>query len=94
MLTARSIMAVASMNKKDFQTSPHTALEAMPRACPPTSAAPDRDCQELPADLARSKNWDEFANFGDPPRDFVFTICDNAGKEVCPVWPDQPMTAP
>jgi arsenate reductase len=41
----------------------------------------------------RSKSWEEFAQSGAPHLDFVFTVCDDAANEVCPVWPDQPMTA-
>lgn len=47
----------------------------------------------LSSEGLRSKNWDEFARPGAPKMSFVFTVCDNAAGEVCPIWPGQPMTA-
>jgi arsenate reductase (thioredoxin) len=91
--SARSIMAEAIMNHKGrpnftaYSAGSHATGKVRPEAIKLIQKA------GLPTDNLRSKDWDEFAKPGAPHLDFVFTVCDNAAKEVCPIWPGQPMTA-
>lgn len=91
--SARSVMAEAILNR--FGAGKFVAYSAgsMPKGevHPETLALLKR----LNYDTSgfRSKSWDEFAKADSPPLDFVFTVCDNAAGEVCPIWPGQPMTA-
>jgi arsenate reductase len=91
--SARSIMAEAILNRKGrptfkaYSAGSHAAGRVRPEALRQIEMA------RLPTATLRSKNWDEFAMPGAPKMDFVFTVCDNAAKEVCPIWPGQPMTA-
>ncbi len=91
--SARSIMAEAIMNQKGrpnfvaYSAGSHPSGTVRPEALRELKAA------QLPTSGLRSKSWDEFARSGAPRLDFVFTVCDNAAHEVCPVWPGQPMTA-
>ena len=91
--SARSIMAEAILNYKGapnfkaYSAGSHPAGSVRPEALKLIEQA------RLPVNGLRSKDWGEFAKPGAPQLDFVFTVCDNAAKEVCPVWPGQPMTA-
>jgi arsenate reductase len=91
--SARSIMAEGILNGK---RDPHfTAFSAgsMPTGRVRPEALHQLQLAGLPTENARSKSWDEFGAPGAPKMDFVFTVCDNAAKEPCPLWPGQPMTA-
>jgi len=91
--SARSIMAESILNGK---RNPHfTAYSAgsFPSGKVRPEALRQLELAKLPTAEARSKSWDEFAKPSAPKMDFVFTVCDSAAKEVCPVWPGQPMTA-
>jgi len=91
--SARSILAEATLNAmgrgrfKAWSAGSHPAGKVNPFALELLQK------NRLPTEDLRSKNWDEFARAGAPALDFVFTVCDNAAGEVCPVWPGQPMTA-
>lgn len=91
--SARSIMAEAIMNRKGgplftaYSAGSHPSGKVRPEALKQLEAA------HLSTEGLRSKNWNEFAQPDAPKLDFVFTVCDNAANEVCPVWPGQPMTA-
>jgi arsenate reductase len=91
--SARSIMAEAIMNRKGMPT--FTAYSA--GSHPSGSVRPEALGQIENAGLStgnfRSKSWDEFSKPDSPSLDFVFTVCDNAANEVCPLRPGQPMTA-
>ncbi len=91
--SARSILAEALLNHvgagkfKAYSAGSHPAGKVNPHALQLLER------MHIPAEGARSKAWDEFAQPGAPHLDFVFTVCDNAAGETCPIWPGQPMTA-
>lgn len=91
--SARSIMAEAIMNKKGSPTFTAYSAGSHPKGSVHPAARRRIQAAGLALDGLRSKDWSEFAKPGAPRMDFVFTVCDSAAKEVCPVWPGQPMTA-
>lgn len=91
--SARSIMAEAILNHRG-----HSAFTAYSAGSHPSGNVRPEALEQLrtagiPAGHARSKSWDEFASPQSPQMDFIFTVCDNAAREVCPIWPGHPMTA-
>ena len=81
------------MNKKGFPAFSAYSAGSQPKGDVHPAAIRQLEAAKLPVDGLHSKNWDEFAKPGAPKLDFVFTVCDNAANEVCPVWPGQPITA-
>ena len=91
--SARSTMAEAIMNLKGRPNFTAYSAGSHPSGVVRPEALAQLETARVPANGLRSKSWDEFAQPGAPALDFVFTVCDNAAKEVCPIWPGQPMTA-
>jgi len=93
--SARSIMAEAILGNLALSQGRFKAYSAgsMPATQPNRFALEQIERAGLPTKGLRSKSWDEFAVPGAPRLDFVFTVCDNAAGEMCPLWPGKPITA-
>jgi protein-tyrosine-phosphatase len=80
-------LAIGKGQFKGYSAGSHPTGRVHPLALETLAA------NKLPVEGYRSKRWEEFSGADAPPLDFVFTVCDHAAAEVCPVWPGQPMTA-
>ena len=91
--SARSIMAEAILNFKGRPNFSAYSAGSHPTGAVRAEALRQLERAHIPIVGLRSKSWEELALPGAPRLDFVFTVCDHAAKEVCPVWPGQPLTA-
>ena len=91
--SARSIMAEAILNQKGKRNFTAYSAGSHPSGRVHPTALKQLETARFPTAELRSKNWNEFAKPGAPQMNFVFTVCDNAAEESCPLWPGQPMTA-
>jgi len=91
--SARSIMAEAIMNFKGRSHFTAHSAGSHPSGTVRPEAIAQLQSAHVPIEGLRSKSWEELAKPHSPQLDFVFTVCDNAAKEVCPIWPRQPLTA-
>jgi len=91
--SARSIMAEAILNQKGRPAFTAYSAGSRPAGLVQPLALKQLEQARLAIEGLRSKDWNEFAKPGAPEMNFVFTVCDRAAQEVCPVWPGQPMTA-
>jgi arsenate reductase len=91
--SARSIMAEAILNFKGKSQFTAFSAGSHPSGAVRPEALRQLESARLSTLGLQSKSWEEFAQPGSPKLDFVFTVCDNAAKEVCPVWPGQPISA-
>ena len=91
--SARSILAESILAKDGAGRFRAFSAGSMPKGAINPFALKVLGSFDYPTEGFRSKSWEEFAQPGAPVMDFVFTVCDNAAGEACPVWPGQPMTA-
>lgn len=91
--SARSIMAEALLNRKGFPNFTGYSAGSHPTGHVHPEALRQLQSADMPTDDLRSKSWDEFAKPGAPTMHFVFTVCDRAASEVCPIWPGHPLAA-
>jgi arsenate reductase (thioredoxin) len=91
--TARSILAESILRKQGHGRFISFSAGSQPKGTVNPFALKVLRAMDYPADDLRSKSWEEFARPDAPVMDFVFTVCDNAAGESCPIWPGQPMTA-
>ena len=91
--SARSIMAEAILNGKGRPAFAAYSAGSHPSGVVRPEALKLIESARLPTEGLRTRSWEEFAKPGAPKMDFVFTVCDSAAQEMCPVWPGQPMTA-
>lgn len=91
--SARSILAEAILNKEGQGQFRGYSAGSFPRGEVHPAALDLLRELNFPARDLRSKSWDEFAAEGAPRLDFIFTVCDNAAGETCPIWPGEPVTA-
>lgn len=91
--TARSILAEAYLNAAGRGKYRACSAGSHPKGTVNRFALEILQKHRIDTTGLRSKGWDEFAQAGSPDLDFVFTVCDNAAGEICPVWPGQPVTA-
>jgi arsenate reductase len=91
--SARSILAEAILNFKGRPTFTAFSAGSHPTGTVRAEALRQLEQAHIPTKGLRSKSWEELSGPRAPNLDFVFTVCDNAAREVCPVWPGQPMTA-